>query len=69
LHTDANINIQKVKYDQPMGLIFGNESSGLPKDFNTFSRRLKIQQSKNIDSLNLAVAVGITLYHAKINQE
>jgi TrmH family RNA methyltransferase len=68
-HTDANIYIQYVNFDQPMGLIFGNESSGLPHGFNLSTTRLKIQQSNNIDSLNLAVAVGITLYHSKFNKD
>lgn len=48
-------------------LIFGNESSGFPKDFYLrFEKQLyRIpMSSKNIRSLNLATSVGICVYHA-----
>ena len=46
-------------------LIFGNEASGLPKDFaqKTGSTPIFIPQSSNVDSLNLSVATSIALYH------
>ena len=45
-------------------LIFGNEASGLPKDFaeKTGSKPIFIPQSSNVDSLNLSVAASIALY-------
>ncbi len=45
-------------------LIFGNEASGLPKDFaeKTGATPIFIPQSSNVDSLNLSVAASIALY-------
>lgn len=43
-------------------LVFGNESSGLPKDFNSIDNGVIIKHSKEIDSLNLPISVGIALY-------
>ncbi len=43
-------------------LIFGNEASGLPGVFQTYGQSVKIPQSDEIDSLNLAVAASIAMY-------
>ena len=43
-------------------LIFGNEASGLPKHFAQLGQSVLIPQSREIDSLNLAVAVSIGAY-------
>lgn len=44
-------------------LIFGNESSGLDDEyFEKVSEGIKIKQTEDIDSLNLAISVGISLY-------
>ena len=40
-------------------LIFGNEASGLPDCFHRIGSSIMIPQSAKVDSLNLAVAVGI----------
>ncbi len=40
-------------------LIFGNEASGLPPEFQTWGKSLFIQQTDAVDSLNLAVSVAI----------
>ena len=42
--------------------IFGGESSGLPEEFLHIGKSVVIPQSKEIDSLNLSIAVGIALY-------
>ncbi len=46
----------------PYSLIFGNESSGLPKEYLGVGTPVAIPHSSDVDSLNLAVAVGIGLY-------
>ena len=53
------------KPDTNYSLVFGNEASGLPKDFaeKTGSTPIFIPQSSNVDSLNLSVATSIALYH------
>ena len=49
--------------DTNFALIFGNEAAGLPTDFATKTQPVFIPQSKNVDSLNLSVAVSLALYH------
>ena len=48
-------------------LIFGNEAAGLPKDFcaKYGATPVYIEQSKNVDSLNLGVAASIAMHHFK----
>lgn len=43
-------------------LIFGNESSGLPDEYQNIGKSLKIKSTNSVDSLNLSIAVGIALY-------
>lgn len=40
-------------------LVFGNEASGLPPEFQTYGKSLFIRQSDEVDSLNLAVSVAV----------
>lgn len=40
-------------------LIFGNEATGLPEEYASFTNAIKIPQSDEVDSLNLTIAVGI----------
>lgn len=60
------LNAQKRLYDvqpkQPFTLIFGNEGSGLDDSFKDIGTSVIIPHHKTIDSLNLAIAVGIALY-------
>lgn len=44
-------------------LVFGNESSGLPDDYLSYGQSIFIPHSHYIDSLNLSMALGITLVH------
>lgn len=46
----------------PYALVFGNEGAGLPPEFATFGQAVKIPQSEDVDSLNLAVAVAVAAY-------
>lgn len=47
---------------KPYALIFGNEGAGLPPEFQGFGQAVKIPQSSEIDSFNLAVSVAIAVY-------
>lgn len=47
---------------EPYSLIFGNESSGLPQEFQGVGTGITIPHAKTIDSLNLSVAVAIAEY-------
>ena len=46
----------------PHCLVFGNEATGLPKDFVTKGTNVKIHHSNAIDSLNLSMSAGIAMY-------
>lgn len=57
-------NIYQVKCKQNNhSLVFGNESSGLPDDYLNYGQSIFIPHSHHIDSLNLSMALGITLAH------
>lgn len=60
--TELNNNIE-INKSRPYTLVFGNESSGLKKDYNELDNGVFIRHTEDIDSLNLSVAVGIATYH------
>lgn len=45
-------------------LVFGTEGAGLPDTYKTIGTPLRIEQTQEIDSLNLAVAASVVLYKA-----
>lgn len=46
----------------PYALVFGNEGSGLPPVFAAMGQAVRIPQTADVDSLNLAVAAAIGAY-------
>ena len=46
----------------PYALVFGNEGSGLPPEFGALGQAVRIRQSAQIDSYNLAVSVAVAAY-------
>jgi len=69
LMTSGERSVHEVEYSAPYSLIFGNESQGLGDEFRHLGSSVSIPQTDTIDSFNLAVAVGVTLYQAKLAQE
>ena len=63
--TKAKKNYNNFKFDQKDTLLFGRESQGVPQEVhdNCFER-LKIPLKKNARSLNIGMAVAITLSEA-----
>lgn len=62
-----SISLKNVKVKEPFTLIFGNESHGL-KNINLDNTIcVFIEQSKDIDSLNLPIATSIAMYKFKEN--
>lgn len=59
---DGKESLEEVQFKAPYALIFGNEGAGLDDWFTDMGTSIKIPQSNTIDSLNLAVSVGIALY-------
>ena len=56
-------NIHQVATQNIHSLIFGNESSGLPDEYLQYGQSVFIPHSEEIDSLNLSMALGLTLFH------
>lgn len=55
-------NLSTVKKDNTYSLIFGNEATGLPDEFDHIGTTIRINHNNKIDSLNLDNAVSIGLY-------
>ncbi len=66
LMTNGKISLPQATLEKPYTLIFGDESSGLGEEYQQFGTSLRIPQANKVDSLNLALAVGITLYQGWI---
>ena len=56
--------LQELKRDpeERFALIFGNEATGLPPEFEDRENSLTIRQSQEVDSFNLSMAVGMAVY-------
>ena len=57
--------LDEVAFASPCTLVFGPEGAGLPERYREVGVSVTIPQSPLVESLNLAVAVGIALYAAK----
>ncbi len=64
LMTDGSVPLPEAKFEPNFGLVFGPENTGLPENYHHYGTSIHIPQNLNIDLLNLAVSVGITLFHA-----
>jgi len=64
LMIDGETPLREAEFKSPYALVFGNEGAGLGEEYRALGRSLHISQTNRVDSLNLAVAVGITLYEA-----
>jgi TrmH family RNA methyltransferase len=63
---DAREDFRKVDYRGPQLVVMGSEGPGLSADaLSAATRRVKIPMSGNLDSLNLAIATALTLYHIR----
>lgn len=67
--TDGKIALPEVNFEQPFALVFGDEASGLGQEYHQYGTSLRIPQSEGVDSLNLSLAVGITLYQGWIQAQ
>jgi len=61
--TDGRTPLKELSVEQPYSLVFGNESAGLEPYYKSFGNTVRIEQSDMVDSINLAVSVGIALHH------
>ncbi len=58
-------NLAELKLTTPYSLVFGSEGAGLSEAYLKLGQTVNIPQTQDVDSLNLAIAVGITLYSAR----
>lgn len=64
LNGDTYLQDLKTK-EEPFSLVFGNEATGLPEQIIAQGTGVKIRQSADIDSFNLAISVAMALYEFK----
>ncbi len=57
-------DLPDVQFRHPFALVFGGEGEGLPEEYRSVGTGVRIPQTHAVDSLNLAVSVGIALYEA-----
>ena len=63
LLNEESENLSDIEFKKPYSLIFGNEGSGLGKEYlKSNINKVIIEQGKEVDSLNLTIAVGIGIY-------
>lgn len=61
---DAELDLKKVKHKKKYGIVFGSESHGISKVLSEkIQKYYKIEGMGSAESLNVAMAVGISLYH------
>ncbi len=65
--TNGEVSLPDAEFEKPFTLVFGNEGKGLSEYFKTIGTSVTIPQSEEIDSLNLAMSVGIALYESRRN--
>lgn len=61
---DTSNPLSKVTFQKPCSLIFGNEATGLPPEIHN-GNNVRIEQSDEVDSLNLTTSIAIALYQLK----
>jgi TrmH family RNA methyltransferase len=63
LMLQASVNLSELETKQGnYSIVFGNEATGLPREFLNIGTPVIIKHSNKIDCLNLPIAVSITLY-------
>lgn len=59
--------LNEMKFISPCALVFGNEATGLPSSLRN-SNNVRIEQSDEVDSLNLTTSIAIGLYKLKMQK-
>ena len=60
---DGKVNLQNVRRNkEKYSLVFGNEATGLPREYHHYGTSVFIEQLNTVDSLNLDNAVSIAVY-------
>ncbi len=59
---DGTKQLDEIEKSEKYSLVFGNEASGLPAEYQNYGQSILIKHLNTIDSLNLTNAVSIALY-------
>ncbi|MCR4699175.1 MAG: TrmH family RNA methyltransferase [Bacilli bacterium] len=62
---DTSKPLHEVTFKKPCSLVFGNEATGLPPEIHNHNN-VRIEQSDEVDSLNLTTSIAIGLYELKM---
>ncbi|MFA6829663.1 MAG: TrmH family RNA methyltransferase [Bacilli bacterium] len=62
---DTSHPLNEVGFKKPCSLVFGNEATGLPQSIHN-ENNVRIEQSDEVDSLNLTTSIAIGLYKLKM---
>ena len=61
---DTSRPLHEVNFTRPCSLVFGNEATGLPPEIHN-ENNVRIEQSDEVDSLNLTTSIAVGLYELK----
>lgn len=59
--------LSEASFSAPASLVFGNEATGLPKELYN-ENNVRIEQSDEVDSLNLTTAIAVALYELRMRK-
>ena len=62
---DTSTPLHEIRFSNPCSLVFGNEATGLPSTIHN-RNNVRIEQSDEVDSLNLTTSIAIGLYELKM---
>ncbi len=61
---DTSRPLHDIQFTHPCSLVFGNEATGLPQSIHN-ENNVRIEQSDEVDSLNLTTSIAVAFYELK----
>ncbi len=61
---DTSRPLHDIQFKHPCSLVFGNEATGLPQSIHN-ENNVRIEQSDEVDSLNLTTSIAVAFYELK----
>ncbi len=62
LRAKETLSDKTASKNERYSLIFGNEATGLPDDYDRYGRSVIIPETDEVDSLNITIAAGIAMF-------
>jgi TrmH family RNA methyltransferase len=57
-------SLKSIRFEKPYCLVFGHETRGIDPKYENWGKTIKIKQSQDVDSLNLAISASLAMYQA-----